>query len=127
MKKLILSFLLLCSTTAIVEAAPYVHQTLFVDGMVQNLAPDPLQTVLITDNFSHTVNVSTKLWYDLIYRGSGTCLIRLMNTATKASWAPEVIPANGTHSYTINSNTNYINYSGCNGGTSPTNSILHIM
>lgn len=119
-----LAFLFICTMAA---AAPYIHNNISADGAL-GAAPDPIQTVLIADNYSHTVTVTNQIWYDLAYNGSGTCIIRLMNTTTKASWPAEQVQSGGpVHSYMIHGNTKFINYSGCNGGTAPANSILHLM
>jgi hypothetical protein len=124
MKTIVAILVLLVAVT--VAAAPYSHNNLSVDGAL-GAAPDPLQTVLISDNYSHTVNVKGNLWYELIYNGSSTCYVRLMNTVTKANYVLEPVKAGANHSYLINTNTNFLNYSGCQGGTPPLNSILHLM
>jgi hypothetical protein len=121
MKKLIIISLVLIATMA--QAAPYLHTNINTDGVLQGAAPDPNQTTVVPDNNSHTYSVKANIWYDLIYQGAGTCIVRLMNTVTKASWVAETVAAGGTHTYLIHGNTNYLNYSGCLG--SGKNSVLH--
>lgn len=92
---------------------------------IQGASPDPLLTVLIGDDYSHTAPLTGRIWYELAYNGSGTCYVRLMNTTTKASYPKEAVSNGSTHSYVVHPNTAYLNYSGCNSGAS-SNSILHL-
>ena len=128
MKLFIIAILLVASNAL---AVPYLHPGVYADG-VTSASPNPFYTTLIADNYSHTItvgfppggaNVPTFIWYDLVNptTGGASCKIRLMNTATKANWVAEPVPAGYTHSYTINVNTNFINYSGCSGA------IFHLM
>ena len=101
-------------------AVPYIHNGIYADGALA-AAPNPSLTVAILNNNSQTVNVKSNIWYDLVNASATGCIIRLMNTTTITNWVSETIPSGNTHSYMINQNTNYINYSGCNGG------YLHLM
>ena len=99
---------------------------------LQFSAPDPFLTLAITSNASTTINLrtipiptaSTVYWptnpvllFNLYFNGAGSsCIVRLMNSTTKASWvAYPILPATQGHVFTqaINPNTLYINYSGC--------------
>jgi len=119
MKTLVIAILLI-ATQAL--ATPYVNTKINADGAL-GPTPNPSLTVLISDDYSHTVAMDSNLWYELIYQGSGTCYVRLMGTTTKASWVKELV-INNYHSYLINNGTKYINYSGCK-GTATANSLIH--
>ena len=86
---------------------------------VQTEAPNPSLTILITDNLSHMITLSTTsaapiLYYSLRFNGTGTgCQTRLMHTATKASWVAYPVTAGGIFGAGINPNTLFINYTGC--------------
>ena len=109
---------------SVASAAPYLHTKINTDGVLQGAAPDPLQTIKIADDYSHTYSVTGNIWYDLVYQGSGTCIIRLMNTNAKESYTAETVTQGQPHTYLIHGNTNFINYSGCK-GSSPANSVIH--
>lgn len=110
--------------TSAMAGVPYLNPKVWAEGAL-GASPDPTQTITITDNYSHTITVTNQIWYDLWYNGSAGCIVRLMNTSTKASWAAETVPAAGSISYLIHANTKFINYSGCY-GSSTVNSILHL-
>ena len=122
MKRILTGILLLVATAA--QAVPYANPKLYADGTL-GPAPDPLQTVML-DNYSHTVSLANSLWFELIYQGSATCYVRIMNTPTKASWAAEPVAAGASKAYIVNGNAKWLNYSGCY-GTSTANSVLHLM
>jgi hypothetical protein len=137
MRLLIVICLLLCETTCFAYQSlidfTEVLTTYGVDSTkLQFSAPDPLLTLAITSNASNTINLrtipiptaSTVYWptnpvllFNLYFNGSGSnCIVRLMNSTTKASWvAYPILPATQGHVFTqaINPNTLYINYSGC--------------
>jgi hypothetical protein len=96
----------------------------YADGAL-GASPDPLQTVLIADNFSHTAAITNQIWYDLVYQGTAICYYRLMATNVKASYVQEAIPSGTTNSYLFSGNVKFINYSGCY-GTATANSVLHL-
>jgi hypothetical protein len=105
-------------------AVPYINPKVYADGAL-GASPDPLQTVLIADNFSHTATISNQIWYDIVYQGAATCYYRLMATNVKATYVQEAIPAGTTNSYLFSGNVKFINYSGCY-GTATANSVLHL-
>ena len=125
MRKLI-SLLLVVLFAGTAYATPYIHNHVNADGALA-ASPDPAQTVLISDNASHIFTVTNQIWYDLFYNGTGGCIVRLMKTNAKASYPAEPVSTGTKHSYIIHGNTNFINYSGCNSGTAPNNSVLHLM
>jgi hypothetical protein len=107
------------------------------DGvLIQGGAPDPLLTTLITSDASTNVSLldskGKKLtWFSLTYSGSGTCIVRLMNTTTKASYPPIPVPNGSSYSNVVHKNSLFLNHSGC-GGTSTTitgtgNSVIELM
>jgi hypothetical protein len=122
MKTFIVSLILLAAVTA--YAVPYINQGVYADGAL-GASPDPLQTILITDSYSHTKTVTNQIWYDLVFQGSGTCYIRLMNTNVKASYVQESLVAGMVHSYLLSGSVKYINYSSC-AGTASATSVLHL-
>jgi hypothetical protein len=122
MKTFIISLILLVAVSA--YATPYINQSVWADGAL-GASPDPLQTILITDNYSHVKAITNQIWYDLVYQNTGTCYIRLMNTNVKGSYVQESISSGNTSSYVLHGNVKYINYSGC-AGTSSLTSVLHL-
>ncbi len=126
MKTFIITALLMTLCAVAFAGVPYINQNVHADGALGS-SPDPFQTVLISDNYSHTVTLTNQIWYDLSFRGSGTCIIRLMGTTTKATWPAEPVANGSASSYLFNSKVKFFNYSGCNSGTAPQNSILHLM
>lgn len=89
---------------------------------IQTSAANPLLTQLISDNLSHILTLSSVqasslnpiIYFSLHFNGTGTgCQVRLMHTATKASWVAYPIAAASTFGQGIHPNTAYINYSGC--------------
>lgn len=127
MKTFIITALMMTLCAVAFAGTPYVNPNLHTDGTL-GPTPDPFQTILVSDNLSHTITLTNQVWYDLAYRGSGTgCIIRLMGTTTKATWPAEPVANGSVSSYMFNSKVKFFNYSGCNSGTAPQNSILHLM
>lgn len=88
---------------------------------LQTESSNPLLTQLIADNFSHNITLTSigtsqnpPLYFSLRFNGTGTgCIVRLMNTTTKASWVAYPVAANGVFGQGIHPNTLFINYSSC--------------
>ena len=106
------------------------------DGLyIQGAASDPLLTTLITTDYSNTISLKDAqgkkyLWCALSYNGTGTCIVRLMNTSVKSSVPALPVAAGTTFSRVINKNSLYANNSGCKGTTftsvGTSNSIIEI-
>jgi len=91
------------------------------NGPIQGPAPDPLQSYLITDNLSHTIATTGKLYFNFINQGTATAYVRIMNTTTKASHPQYQVESGMSFGRIINKNALYINYS------SASNNLLEIM
>lgn len=87
----------------------------------QTETANPLLTQLVTDNNSHTITLSSigtyqnpPIAFSLRFNGTNSaCIVRLMNTATKASWIAYPVAAGGIFGQGIHPNTLFINYSSC--------------
>lgn len=88
---------------------------------IESESANPLLSVLISNNNSNTITLSSvgtsqnpPIYFSLRFNGTGTgCIVRLMNTATKASWVAYPVAAGGVFGQGIHTNTLYINYSSC--------------
>jgi hypothetical protein len=89
---------------------------------VQSEAANPLLTQLIADNLSHTLLLSSIqtssaapiIYLSLRFNGTGTgCIVRLMNTTTKASYVAYPVAAAAPFGQGIHPNFKYFNYSSC--------------
>jgi len=94
----------------------------FDELYIMGAAPDPLLTTLIEDEYSHTISLKDArskkyTWVGLSYNGAGTCIVRLMNTTTKASYTAQKVSSGGIFDRVVNKNALYLNYSGCRGTT----------
>ena len=118
------AMLLLAVATSAMGDVPYLNPHVWTAGAL-GASPDPKQTVQIADNYSHNIPITNQIWYDLWFNGTSGCIVRLMNTTTKASWPAEPVQAYSRMSYLLHSNVKYLNYSGCYGSAS-VNSILHL-
>jgi hypothetical protein len=127
LRVLIAAILLLAATAA------YAGQSVidFTDVMptytpdytrLQTTAPNPLLTLAVPDNYSHTLTLSSVaasstapiIYFTLYFNGTGAgCIARLMHTTTRASWVAYPITAGQPFGLGINPNTLFINYSGC--------------
>ena len=106
------------------------------DGIIiMGAAPDPLLPVLVADELSHTVSLLDSrgkkyTWVGLTYNGTGTCIARLMNSATKASYPAQKVTAGTTFDRVVHKRSLFFNYSGCRGTTytsaGTSNSVIEI-
>jgi hypothetical protein len=130
MKKSLVSLVLfsLLLSAVVVFAGPGTPLTTDRAGnSIQGPAPNPLTTYLISSNASATVALyPSVLWFALNYNGPATCQIRLMNSATKASWVQMPVQAQTSYSRVVGPNAGFLNYSGC-AGSSGQNSVLEMM
>ena len=122
--------LLLTASMALATGGKLAHtnpQQITGGEPIQGAAPDPTLTILISDAYSHNVTLTDRLWYDLVFNGTGTCYVRLMGNTTKASWTQEPVTTGTSHSYVVNpGRAVYLNYSGCTPAAAPANSIIHL-
>lgn len=128
---LLLPILILLANCQPVHAAA--TTSLRSDGwaQVQGGAPNPFYDYLITTDASTIINLTDqsgrqRVWFNLIYNGTGTCYVRKMNDQTKASWVQIPVAAGTSYDRVINKDTLYLNLSSCKGGTAPNNSVLEL-
>lgn len=88
----------------------------------QTEAANPLLTIKIADNLSHTLTLSSIqtssltpiVFLSLRFNGTGTgCIVRPMYTTTKASYIAYPVAAAGTFGMGVSNNFKYFNYSSC--------------
>ena len=89
---------------------------------VQTEAANPLLTQLISDNFSHTLTLSSIqtsaivpiVYISLVFNGTNSgCIVRPMYTTTKASYLAYPVSAGGGWGMAVHPNFKFFNYSSC--------------
>jgi hypothetical protein len=106
MKKLIFLLLLIPAIAFALEA-----QLPGGNKPIQTFAPDgTYASTLTTPN--RTVNLADNNMFS-VYSVSGTCMMRLMPTTTRAPHVPVLIPNGVWHTYAKNPATPFVNLSGC--------------
>lgn len=132
MKKLIL-IAILCLIPALAFAGSMVKT--FDDLNIQGASSDPLLNALISTNASTVVSLKDAkgkkyTWFNLLYNGTGTCIVRVMNTNAKASYPAIPVAVQGQFGRVVHGNALFLNYSGCAGttttSTGTSNSILEL-
>ena len=96
-----------------------------INGPVQGSATSSLESFTITDNFSHSPSTTGWLWVNMNYNGTGTCIIRYMNTPNKSLYPTFTIPTGTQRSTVVNDDLLFYNYSGCQGQTG-NNSVVEV-
>ncbi len=94
-----------------------------IPAFAQTSTPHPSLTQLVTDNYSHTLTLASVqvsslqpiLYLSFYFNGSGTgCIVRPMNSATKASWVAYPVAAGASIGFGVNpSQFTMFNYSSC--------------
>jgi hypothetical protein len=88
----------------------------------QTESANPKLTILIADNLSHTLTLSSIqtssltpiAFLSLRFNGTGTgCIVRPMYTTTKASYVAYPVAASGVFGMGVSTNFKYFNYSSC--------------
>jgi hypothetical protein len=87
---------------------------------IMTFTPNPALTITIPDAYAHSITLATvttaplrPVYFNLIYNGGGTCTVRIMNSATAASWPAYTVTTGTEFGRGLYKDAVQLRYSGC--------------